>query len=170
MRLTHLPRLSCLLLVLLMGCAHQSVYHLQRVPMASGGAEQLVDLDYWNFTFTTTDREGRVQVQGRALPRQSAMPPWAAWIEDLWMEAYLSDERGKVLARHLRVFDSRRLDFQEGVPFSFTLQPVEMGGPGRVYVSFGYRMVLSRSASDHAGSVSGNTDVFFASEGALTRY
>jgi hypothetical protein len=158
------------LLAMTLGCAHQSVYHLNRVPLVSGGVEQTLDLDYWRFTFTTMEREEGLHVLGVAHPRQSVIPLWAVWIEDLWMEAYLSDERGHVLAKHLRVFDSRPLDYGLGVPFSFTMRPSEMGRPGRVYVSFGYRVVVSRSASEKTMSAPGKKDVFFASEGALTRY
>jgi hypothetical protein len=161
--------LVLLLLVLAHGCTHQSVYHLKRAPMVSDGKEQLVELDYWRFAFRSMDSEGGVQVHGAAHPRQeAAIPQWAVWIEDLWIEAYLSDERGRVLGRQLQVFDAQALDYEQGVPFSFLLMPAELGSPGRVYVSFGYRMVLSRA--DEHGSAPGKQDVFFASEGALTRY
>jgi hypothetical protein len=168
------PRTATLLPLLIIlatsACAHQSVYHLKRVPLATGSAEQLVELDYWRFSFTTLDSNEGIRVVGVAHPKRSAIPVWATWVEDLWMEAYLSDQRGHVIARHLKVFDSRALDSHEGVPFQFTLKPVEMGSPGRVYTTFGYRMVLSRSASEHPGSARLKKDVFFASEGALTRY
>jgi hypothetical protein len=166
---------SCMFVALILiafatGCAHQSVNHLKRVPMVSGGVEQSVPLDYLHFVFTTMDSEEGVQVRGVAYPRTQIIPPWALWIEDIWMEGYLSDDRGHVLARDLRVFASRPLDPERGIPFSFTLRPLEMGRPGRIHVTFGYRMVLSRSASEHTGSVPGVKDVFFASEGAVTRY
>jgi hypothetical protein len=170
MKLKPATLLPLMFLLATAGCAHQSVYHLKRVPLATGSAEQQVELDYWRFSYTTIDSNEGIRVEGVAFPKKSAIPVWATWVDDLWMEAYLSDQRGHILARHLKVFDSRALDFQAGVPFQFTLKPVEMGSPGHVYTTFGYRMVLSRSASEHPGSAPSKKEVFFASEGALTRY
>ncbi|MFP4070492.1 MAG: hypothetical protein ACLFTB_00440 [Desulfovibrionales bacterium] len=160
------------LLVFVLGCAHQSVRHLNKQPLTGNGTAELT-MDYWTFRYTTEQTEKGLLVQGVALPKQDAIPVWAKWIDDLWMEAYLSDDRDHVLARHLRVFSSQQLDYAAGIPFSFTLTPERMGSPGPVFVTFGYRMVLTpaeRASRESTAEVTGGRDVFFASEGALTRY
>jgi hypothetical protein len=161
------PRLKTALVALTLlvaSCAHLSVVHLDKKPWTLGQQETLA-MRYWEFTYTSHLENNRLVVTGTARPVAGAIPEWATWIQDLWMQIYLSDDRSKVLAKDLRLYLPTTLDHAKGVPFEFHLTPESLGSSGPLYVSFGYRMELTAEKSTQ-GSAS-KAEVFFASQGAL---
>lgn len=163
MRPFHL--FSLLILGLTVGaCAHLSVIHLDKKPWTLGQEERL-GMRYWEFSYTSRMEDNRLVVAGTAMPVSDSIPSWATWIQDLWLQAYLSDDRSRVLAKDLRLYLPMQLDHEKGVPFEFHLTPQALGTSGPVYISFGYRMELTAEKSTMpAGSKS---QVFFANQGAL---
>lgn len=151
--------------VLLSACAHLSVIHLDKNPWVLGHQESL-RMRYWNFSYTSRLEENRLVVSGIATPVEGAIPDWASWIQDLWMQIYLSDDHSQVLAKDLRLYLPTELDRQNGIPFEFHLMPETLGSSGPLYISFGYRMEL---ASERPGqNATGRPpQVFFANQGAL---
>lgn len=161
------PRLmTCLCaLLLLTACAHLSVVHLDKKQWIQGRDETLA-MRYWTFVYTSRVENNRLIISGTALPVPGSIPSWATWIQDLWMQAYLSDDQSKVLAKDLRIYLPMDLDPRQGVPFEFHLAPESLGSTGPLYISFGYRMELTpdRSSQPAPGQ---EPRVFFASQGAL---
>lgn len=147
------------------GCTHLSVRHLQRQPWVLEQNQELVT-KFWRFDYQVLPMGDHFGVRGRAYPLES-VPEWAHSIRDLWLAAYLSDENSFVIADDIRVFEPQELNRDRGLGFEFTLKPDGLGAGGRLYLSFGYRMVLGDGQAEKAGSNQGQ-DVFFASEGALT--
>lgn len=159
--------IAALLLVMIgaCGCAHQSVRHMPRKPWMVRESQSLTTR-FWRFDYESAPLGGKYGVYGAAYPERDDIPDWATWIEELWLAAYLSDSLGRVIAKDLRVYVPKPLDARTGVSFEFILTPEELG-QGSLYVTFGYRMMLSDGA-DRAEPPS-EPRVFFASEGALTR-
>ncbi len=158
--------LLCLFgLLILLGCAHLSVVHLDKKPLVHGQPESLA-MRYWTFTYTSRVEENRLIISGAALPVPGSIPTWATWIQDLWMQAYLSDDQSKVLAKDLRLYLPMDLDPRQGVPFEFHLTPEALGSSGPLYLSFGYRMELTPGRSTQIAPGQ-EPRVFFASQGAL---
>jgi hypothetical protein len=154
-------------------CATQSVRHLKQQPWALG-EPQSMQTNYLRFDFLCTQNPGGLRVQGAAYPlKDGPIPDWAIWARDLWLGAYLSDRSGQVLAQEVRILPPQYLNQSQPIRFDFVLQPHSMGEPGPVFISFGYRLVLS---SEPGSSPSEDKDpgeesrVFFASESALTRF
>lgn len=161
------PRLLLPLVIavlLIAGCAHLSVVHLDKNPWTLGQQETLV-MRYWEFSYTSRLEDNRLIVSGTATPVAGAIPEWATWIQDLWMQIYLSDDQSRVLAKDLRLYLPTGLDHEKGVPFEFHLTPESLGSSGPLYISFGYRMELT--AEKNTLGASGTSQVFFASQGAL---
>lgn len=159
-------------LVLTLGCSYQSVHHLKRQTWAPNSPRTLT-MNYLTFTYTCGQRETSLSVQGRAFPRKDTIPGWAGWIDDIWLGAYLSDNNGRVLAKSLQILPPQTLNPEEGLAFEFSLKPHDMGSPGPVFVSFGYRLVLTAREPKKTMEVPGKNEderVFFASESALTRF
>lgn len=161
------PRLmmGLLILSLMVGaCAHLSVVHLDKKPWTLG-QQEILPMRYWEFTYTSRLEENRLIVTGTAKPVAGAIPQWATWIQDLWMQIYLSDDQSRVLAKDLRLYLPTRLDHAQGVPFEFHLTPEALGSSGPLYISFGYRMELT--AEKNTLGANATSQVFFASQGAL---
>lgn len=161
------PRLLLPLVIavlLIAGCAHLSVVHLDKNPWTLGQQETLV-MRYWEFSYTSRLEDNRLIVSGTATPVAGAIPEWATWIQDLWMQIYLSDDQSRVLAKDLRLYLPTDLDHEKGVPFEFHLTPESLGSSGPLYISFGYRMELTTEKNTLGAS--GTSQVFFASQGAL---
>ena len=161
------PRLkTALVLVTLLvaSCAHLSVVHLDKKPWTLGQQETLA-MRYWEFTYTSRLEENKLIVTGTAKPVAGAIPEWATWIQDLWLQIYLSDDSSRVLAKDLRLYLPTHLDPEKGVPFEFHLTPQSLGSSGPLYISFGYRMELTAEKSTLGAN--SKADVFFASQGAL---
>ncbi len=156
-------------LTLLAGCSHLSVRHLKRQPW-SLETVQALDMKFWRFEYAATPRTDKFIIRGQAYPTQ-AVPEWVGWVQDLWLEAYLADQSGEVIAKDLRLYQPRELDRDKGLYFEFTLRPNKLGNPGQLFVTFGYRMKLSESRPDTEAPEDGEEKarMFFASEGALTR-
>lgn len=161
-------------LFLLTGCAAQTVRHLNRSQWKPETRQELV-MDYVRFEYVSQRNAEGITVTGNAFPLAESVPEWAEWMEDLWIAGYLSDEGGEVLAKDIRLYTSRSLDFDRGIPFAFTLAPEEMGEPGPVYITFGYRLVLTalnpKKRKGPLGTLFDEKhDTFFASESALSQF
>jgi hypothetical protein len=153
--------LSCLLVA---SCAHLSVIHLDKNPWILG-QEDALPMRYWTFAYTSRLEDNKLVVSGTAKPVAGAIPPWATWVQDLWMQIYLSDDQSRVLAKDLRLYLPMHLDHAQGVPFEFHLTPEALGSSGPLYISFGYRMELT--AEKNTEGTGTKAEVFFASQGAL---
>ncbi len=160
------PRLMLIILatLLMAGCAHLSVVHLDKNPW-SLGQENTLAMRYWEFSYTSQLVDNKLVVSGTAKPVAGAIPEWATWIQDLWMQIYLSDDQSRVLAKDLRLYLPTVLDHGKGVPFEFHLAPESLGSSGPLYISFGYRMELTAEKNTLGANAPGK--VFFASQGAL---
>lgn len=152
------------ILISLVACAHLSVIHLDKRPWSLGQEDSLA-MRYWEFTYTSRLEDNKIIVSGTARPVQGAVPEWATWIQDLWLQVYLSDDQSRVLAKDLRLYLPTRLDHAKGVPFEFHLQPEALGSSGPLHISFGYRMELASEKKTAADQE--QPQVFFASQGAL---
>ncbi|MFO8032850.1 MAG: hypothetical protein R6U22_09925 [Desulfohalobiaceae bacterium] len=160
--------LSLALLVLGSACSHQSVRHLDKqiwVPET----EQTLQMKYMDFTYQAQKEKSKIRLQGRAQPRQESLPEWASWSRDIWLGAYLCDREGLVLAQDLKVLPAQAIDQDQGFAFEFSLEPQNMGSPGPVFITFGYRLVLTPEESEPQGQ-DAEEKVFFASESALARF
>ena len=157
-RLRLLPFLLATL-CLTAGCASLSVGHLNRQPWTLD-ADQSLEMNFWRFRYEILPVGDGFGVRGTALLREDRIPPDMTRVEELWLSTYLSDESGEVLAKDLRVFLPRTLVPGQGVDFEFLLRPEEQAS-GRLYISFGYRTVLTGADK--------STRPFFASEGAVSR-
>jgi hypothetical protein len=158
--------------VLLAGCSHMSVKHLNRQHWTLESGQSL-PMKFWRFDYAVVPLENRFAVRGTAFPVQDAIPRWAEYIGDLWFSAYLSDKEGHVVASDLRVFQPSKLDRAQGVDFEFVLKPDTLETDDELYITFGYRMKLTANRFDDVNKSPGDPtggEVFFASEGALTRY
>lgn len=152
---------SCLMTV---SCAHLSVIHLDKNPWLLG-QENTLAMRCWSFSYTSRLEDNKLIVSGVAKPVAGAIPSWATWVQDLWMQIYLSDDQSRVLAKDLRLYLPMDLDHEKGVPFEFHLTPEALGSSGPLYISFGYRMELT--AEKNTEGTGSNAEVFFASQGAL---
>ncbi len=166
-----MKKLSVLLValtaILLFACSHMNVKHLNRQPW-SLETDSSLDMKFWEFNYRVLPETDHFNVTGTAIPQQDAIPEWASSIKDIWFAAYLSDKRGRVLAQDLRVYEPQMLNPATGIPFKFVLKPDSLGATGELFITFGYRMKLSEQAS--TVDESQPAQVFFASEGAMTRY
>ena len=107
-----------------------------------------------------------IVVSGVVWPVGTAIPSWASWIQDLWLQIYLCDDQSRVLAKDLRLYLPAALDYKNGVPFEFHLAPQALGVSGPLHVSFGYRMELTAGKKAAIGP-DGRPQVFFANQGVL---
>ena len=171
---TRLLLLALAPIMILLGCSYSSVGHLQRQPWVLNTPQEL-EMRFWKFFFLAESSGGEYVLDGVAEPRVQNLPEGFNWIEDLWLEVYLSDDRGRVLARDLRVFSSLPLQAGVGVRYSFVLKPDQLTRSASLEVTFGYSMTLvsdpTRSVEDTTKTppANGKNGVFFAHEGALTK-
>ncbi|WP_051617007.1 hypothetical protein [Desulfonatronovibrio hydrogenovorans] len=158
-------------LLFMAGCSHLSVRHLDKNPFSLNQTDHL-GMRFLDFEYVSMVENGDYVVTGVALPKTDVLPGWAEWLHDFWLAVYLSDEKGKVLARDHQVFSTRRLDPVDGIPFEFRLEPEKMPVTRDIFLTFGYRMNLSESRYVRPSQdkpLTGERSVFFASEGALAR-
>ncbi|MCF8038141.1 MAG: hypothetical protein K9K79_02395 [Desulfohalobiaceae bacterium] len=156
---------------LLTGCAYQSVAHLKRNPWQPE-KKQTLNMNYLVFDYTCRQERESLSVNGLARLKQDSVPDWAVRARDVWLGAYLSDQRGSILAKDLIILQAGKLDIQKGFAFGFDLTPQSMGSAGPLFITFGYRLVLTtdqqkgqiKSAETDLES---EADVFFATESAL---
>ncbi len=151
------------------GCAQLNVRHLKRQPWQTNEKQNL-QLEFWNFSYEPLLLQDSYDIRGRAYPVMDGLPQWATYIDELWFAVYLSDSLGRVLAKDVQVMPPRELSRQEisdGIPFEFTLRPDDIGGKGKLFVTFGYRMVLTDNGAPDKKQ-HGEPRVFFANEGALS--
>ncbi|HDQ41336.1 MAG TPA: hypothetical protein ENN39_09955 [Desulfonatronum sp.] len=166
--------MSIAVIFLVLGCSYTSVGHLQRQPWVLNTPQQL-EMRFWKFSFVAEFSDGHYVLTGIAEPRIKRLPEGLTWIEDLWLAAYLSDDRGRVLAQDLLVFSSLPLMSSQGVSFTFVLKPDQLSRSAPLEITFGYNMTLTPHA-DYATSdeamkpLDGEAaQIFFAHEGALTK-
>lgn len=143
----------------LWGCSSTNVKHLARQPWTLDNDQSLV-MKFWRFDYRIVPTSDQFNIRGTAFPVSEAIPSWAHKVADIWFAAYLSDASGNVIAQDLRVFAPGPLDQSSGIPFKFQLKPQDLPTKNELYITFGYRMKLS----------GGKGEVFFASEGAMTRF
>lgn len=158
-----------LLTAFTVACSHTSVRHLARNPFQLDQPKQL-SLKFWKFSYDTKASQDSFEVSGTAIPLVKNIPDWAVHVDELWLEAYVADAKGFVLARDLFILDPAKfdgLDKNSGVPFVFRLKPEKLVG-GPLYISFGYRMTLSGNVPDENGG--SKKKVFFGNESAVTRF
>lgn len=171
--------LGIVLTFMVLGCSYASVGHLQRQPWMLDTHQEL-EMRFWKFSFVAESGDGHYILNGRAEPRIESLPEGVTWIEDLWLAAYLSDNRGRVLAQDLRVFSALPLLSGEGVSFSFVLKPDQLSRSAPLEITFGYNMTLTPHQASSVKDESkkppvgekagaGTPAVFFAHEGALTK-
>ncbi len=158
---------GCMLLMLLplvASCSHTSVRHLNREIWRTGGMQTL-ETKFWRFEFETTPTQDQYEVRGRAYLIKGHYPEWTDSIDELWFAVYLNDSLGRVMAKDLHVFPAMALTPDKGIPFDFVLEPEDIGSGDQLYITFGYRMVLSGKRDPKGGR-----EIFFANEGAMTRF
>ncbi len=156
--------LACLLLLAagLFACTRLNVEHLEKNPWLVN-AEQNMTMQFWAFDYRIVPMRDQFGVRGRASIQQAAVPERVDYIEDMWLACYLSDREGDVLAQDIRVFAPRSTQEAEDIDFDFILKPEHIEA-GPLFISFGYRMVMTSDPSGNAEELP-----FFASEGALSR-
>lgn len=161
-----IPALTVLLssMLLLAACSQMNVKHLNRHIWELETPRSL-PMKFWRFDYRITPVSDQFMVRGEAMPVPDSIPEWAENIEDIWFAAYLSDKGGSVIAQDLRVFEPGPLDRTAGISFEFTLRPDALPTSGDLYITFGYRMKLAAGEEQPPGP-----GVFFASEGAMTRF
>lgn len=169
--------LGGLLLAATAGCSHLNVRHLERQPWIPN-AEQTLALEFWRFSYQPVTTQDSYGIRVQAYPIATALPEWGAHIDELWFAVYLSDSLGRVLAKDVQVLLPRDYTpelINSGIPVEFVISPDDIGQSSQLYVSFGYRMVLTDgSPPPAAGTPPPNKSgeegprVFFANEGALS--
>jgi hypothetical protein len=102
-------------------------------------------------------------IKGWAYLDTRKLPEWTKWVESLRFTAYLCNPEGHVVAQDTRTFLPRAARADDGIGFEFTLRP-EQWGTRPLFVTFGYRLVLTEGPDAQGGKGS-----FFASEDAITR-
>ena len=169
--LVRLCLIPALAVSLFCGCAYQTVSHLKRNPWQVGQAQSL-KMKYLEFHYVCSQETDSLRVEGSALIRQDTVPDWVGHARDVWLGAYLSDRRGSVLAKDLIILNSQKLDMRTGFQFEVQLEPEDMGSPGPLFLTFGYRLVLTADPeAEQAPETASDSDrekaVFFASESSL---
>ena len=163
-RTTALPLILILALAaLLSACAHRSVVHLERQPWAMQKTQTL-KMTFLRFEYQAVEIDGKFGIKGRAVPVMDRVPDWARWIDEFRLTAYLSDEYGEVLMESEQPFLPG--PFQENAVFHYDfLMDAEAFKQGPVFVSFGYRMLLTESKDKSKNG----RHPFFPSEGPVPR-
>ncbi len=158
-----LPLLLLLALTALSACAHRSVVHLDRQPWQMN-SRQTLKMAFLRFDYQTVEIDGKYGIKGKAVPVMDRVPEWARWIDEMRLTAYLSDEYGEVLMESEQPFLPG--PFQPNAVFHFDFLMDESAvKKSPVFVSFGYRVLLSESRDKPKNA----KHPFFASEGAVTR-
>ncbi|HDQ39964.1 MAG TPA: hypothetical protein ENN39_02910 [Desulfonatronum sp.] len=155
---------------LLTGCSHLSVKHLPQKPFQLNQTEN-ISMRFWDFQYSVTMENNKYMVKGVAFPNTKVWPGWGEWLHDFALSAYLSDEHGIVLAKDLVSYPIQQVS-SEGVSFSFSIPSETIPADKETFLSFGYRMSLTQSMYQSPSArrpLSGDTDVFTAIEGALSR-
>jgi len=157
---------SALLLVLLVlsACAQhpQSVGHLRRDAWSLEEPRSLT-MNFLRFDYQIVPVGNVAGVKGWAYLDTSKVPADYKWVDSLSFTAYLCEADGRVVAQDTRTFLPREARADEGVAFEFSLLP-EQWGTKPLFVTFGYRVVLTPGRADTSGR-----QPFFASEDAMTR-
>lgn len=165
--------LSLVLMFFVWGCSNLSVSHLRKNPLELDQKE-VIKMKYLTFIYTTTITSKGYLVKGKAYFNQTKIPNWTHYIQEMWLQAYLSDGLGRVLAKDIKCITPQPIPAQ-GINFSFTLVPSYIPQASKMYVTFGYSFKLSGLEEPNQTSLTpkpltGEQDSFFyASQGALVR-
>jgi len=133
--------IACVGISLALGCTSPSVFHLKKNPWVINRPQSLT-MSYMRFTYTVYQDSGGIYVIGRAYPRKNKIPPWGRWADEIWLGVYLCDARGSILAKDIRIFPPQEIT-SNGFPFTFIIRPQRFGGPGPLYITFGYRLKIT---------------------------
>ena len=139
------------------GCTHLGVAHLNRQPWKLEESRK-IEMEFMSFDYALVPRKDSFGVKGTARIKKLNVPVWVHWIGELWIQGYLSDKEGIVLAKGRQVFSPSHLNKEGSVPFDFELRP-EHFNSGQLFVAFGYRMVLYENKNSESP--------FMAIEGAV---
>ena len=158
---------ACIGVVLMLGCSTLNVDHLapQRLDEKATQSQQM---KFWVFEYTYARNQTCYRIKGNAHPRSDRLPTWGTWLSDLEFTAYLCDQDGKVLIQKNHKRPPCLFSPTEDIPFDFSLPAVKNLTP--MAITFGYRMVIQpkRPSKNTQSPLSAkNTQVFFASQGAL---
>ncbi len=132
---------SLLLSYLLIGCTNATVMHLKKNPWRIN-QPQVLKMNYMIFHYTVYQDVRGIYVIGRAYPRREKIPHWGKWAAEIWLGVYLSDRRGDIIARDIRIYPPQEIT-SNGFPFTFIIKPQSFGGPGPLYITFGYRLKIT---------------------------
>ena len=138
-----------ILLFAISGCAHLGVSHMKRQSWKLE-TPRTMQMEFMVFDYEIVPRKDSFGLRGKAYVKKNSVPMWAGWIGELWIQGYLSDMDGEVLAQGLQVFSPEKLEDGKGIPFDFELKPDQFDS-GPLYISFGYRMALYKSREDNNG-------------------
>jgi len=169
-KMSFLKKVIYFLIIFLIGCSHLSVRHLEKSPLLTQQKTSL-EMRYLKFSYTPLCTIQGYRVKGRAFFKQESIPGWAKYIQELWLAIYLSDAKGKVLAKQLKVYLPQKLE-DSGVPFEFSLTPEEIPSKRPLFITFGYSFKLTPAANYKPGFKSSPLTedkdlIFYASQGAL---
>lgn len=164
-----------LVLFLISGCSYQSVRHLQRQRWSLNTTKTL-EMKYLKFKYNCKQLDSHLRVAGTAFPKKEVIPEWASWTKEIWLGVYISDQNAKVIAKEIHVLAPNKFKPNQGFNFQMALEPHNMGSPGPLFITFGYRLVLTdhkvKDSTHQKGckAFSEKEKVFFASESALTKF
>lgn len=147
--------------LLLIGCAQPSVLHLKKNEWVNK-KDQRLEMKYLEFNYQCEQVKDSFLVKGTAYLRRDKVPSWGHFAEEIWLGAYLSDKRGKVLAKEIKLLPPQPIT-DHGFPFNFLLKPSDFGSPGPIYITFGYRLKISNI---YPQSIPQKPKIFFAIEKA----
>jgi len=169
--MTKLKIVLFLILIFLWGCSGLSVTHLHKNPLELEQRD-VIKMKYMTFVYTTSINSKGYLIKGKAYFNQDKIPNWAHYIQELWLQAYLSDGLGRVLAKNIKCFTPQPIP-SKGLDFEFVLVPNYIPQASKIYVTFGYSFKLSALENANQKSfipkpLTGDHDSFFyASQGAL---
>ncbi len=146
---------------LLIGCTSATVIHLKKNPWRINQSQTL-KMNYVIFHYKVFQYDRGIYVIGRAYPRRRKIPSWGRWAAEIWLGVYLSDKRGNILAQEIHIYPPQEIT-SSGFPFTFIIKPKEFGGPGPLYITFGYRLKITDFPFSKAYT---HPRVFFAIEKA----
>lgn len=158
------------LCLVVLGCTGLSVKHLNKAPFSPNQTQSL-SMRYLTFKYTPYYSLQGYTVKGKTFFKEDKIPGWATYIQELWLAIYLSDAKGKVLAKQIKVYLPQKLT-PAGIPFEFSLTPKEIPTQRPLFLTFGYSFKLSPQADYKpplkSDPLTGDKElIFYASQGAL---
>lgn len=146
--------------------AYQSVAHMNRTPWAGNNVPSTLTAKYLTFSFSGALSNGVFTVSGTVRPIKDTVPEWVQHLDHLDLTVYLTDPKGRVLARASMSVPPALWDSGQEMPFVLKMNVDSSDTAGRTEISFGYRMLLTEKTS----SPRQDCRTFFATETALNMY